>query len=86
MENKSLHSGFCKFLDGLGNVDDGVESVLTTDAFDALMEMVESVWGEWVANETEKFFTQREDGSLVLSIENASEQFRNLFCINSPVR
>ncbi len=65
----------CKFLDALGNVDDGVESVLTPSAFDAIKEMVQSVYGSRLAETFESFFTQREDGSLVMSYENPSGMF-----------
>ncbi len=75
---KSIYSGLCKLLEGLGCVDDGVESVLTTQAFDGLMEIVQSVYGETVAAKIETLFTQREDGSLVFAAENGSERLREI--------
>lgn len=67
---------FCQFIDGLGNVDDGVESVLTPSAFDGLKAMVLSVYGNHAAEVFENCFTQREDSSFVMAIENPSEAFR----------
>lgn len=73
-----VYQGLCKLLDGMGNVDDGVESVLTQETFDGLL-MIASIFGHDVANQFENLFTQREDGSIVLSIENASTHFREFF-------
>ncbi len=66
---------FISFVDALGNVDDGVESVLTQDAFDALVMMVRGVYGDHVAEVFSNFFRQREDGSLVMAVEGAGNYF-----------
>ncbi len=67
---------YCKFLFGLGDADDGVETVLTPTAFDGLIEFTKSVYGEHAAKTVENCFTQREDGSLVCCVENMDESFR----------
>jgi len=73
-------NGMCQFLNGLGNVDDGVESVLTMSAFDGLISIITQVYGNNAAFVVENMFTQREDGSMVMSIEEPEEAFRA--CLN----
>jgi hypothetical protein len=62
-------TSFCKMLDAMGDVDKGVETVLTSEAFARLRDMVEEVWGNNAAKFFEDGWTQREDGSLVVSYE-----------------
>lgn len=70
----------CKFLEGLGNVDNGVESVLTETAYDGFVGLVRSVYGNNAAEVVGNLFTQREDGSLVCSVEEPVDAF--LSCLN----
>jgi hypothetical protein len=70
---------FCQFLDGMSNVDDGVESVLTAQAFDGLLLMIQSLYGEKGKDAFENMFTQREDGSLVMSSGDGQEFKERLF-------
>lgn len=70
----------CKFLEGLGSVDEGVESVLTPTAFDGFIGLIRDTYGNNAAEVVENFFTQREDGSLVLSVEEPVDAF--LSCLN----
>lgn len=65
------------FLQGLGNVDDGVECHLTQDCFDALVAMIESVYGRHAADVVEMAFDQREDSSMVCIIENLGDSFES---------
>lgn len=67
---------FSDFLDALGDVEEGVESVLTSSSFDHLALMVESIYGHRAKSIFSDLFTQREDGSLVCCVENAGQVFR----------
>jgi len=71
---------FIKFLQGLGNVDDGVECHLTQDCFDALVALTRSVYGDHVATTVEKNFDQREDGSMVCIVEDLGVRFEESLC------
>lgn len=62
-------NAFCKMLDAMGEVSQGVETVLTSEAFARLKDMVESVWGSPAASFFENGWTQREDESMVVSYE-----------------
>lgn len=64
-----------KLLKGLGDVDNGVECVLTEMAFDGLIGIIKTVYGTHAAEVVENGFTQREDGSLVVSLEDLDESF-----------
>jgi len=66
---------FCRFLDTLENVEDGVESVLTPSSFDGMVKFISSVWGQPGVRAFENLFTQREDGGMVMSSENAGNTF-----------
>lgn len=62
-------TNFCKMLNAMGDCDQGVETVLTEEAFTHLVNMVSDVWGEKAASFFEDGWTQREDGSVVVSYE-----------------
>lgn len=79
--NKELTTleGLAELLHGLATVDEGVESVLSSIAFDGLVAVMHSLYGHVVGSKVESMFTQREDGGMVIHMENAAEEFGKLF-------
>ncbi len=71
--------GLTELLHGLATVDEGVESVLSSIAFDGLVAVVCSLYGPVVGSKFESMFTQREDGGMVVHMEDAAAEFGKLF-------
>jgi len=64
-------------LDSMGEVNGGVETVLTEQAFSCFYDFVLSIWGVPAAEFFQGGWTQREDGSLVVSFKgNFGETFK----------
>lgn len=51
-----------ELLNALGNVDDGIESVLSPKAFEELCNLVGSIYGDMIENRVRHSFLLREDG------------------------
>ena len=51
-----------EFLNALGNVDDGIESVLSPKAFEELCNLVGSMYGDMIQNRVQESFVLRENG------------------------
>lgn len=62
-----------ELLNGLGDVDDGVECRLNQLSFDALISIVRSLYGNHIASQIESNFDQREDGSMVCVVEDLGD-------------
>lgn len=71
--------GFTELIHGLATVDEGVESVLSSVAFEGLLAVVYSLYGRVVGSRFESLFTQREDGSMVVCMEDAAAEFCKSF-------
>lgn len=70
--------GLVELIHGLATVDEGVESVLTSIAFDGLVAVVQSLYGRVACSKFESLFTQREDGGMVVHMEDAAAEFGKL--------
>jgi hypothetical protein len=67
---------FIKLLNGLSTVDNGVESVLTPMAYDGLLALTRSVYGDDAAEVVERGFDcSREDGACICVCEDWGEAF-----------
>ena len=71
--------GLVAMIHGLATVDEGVESVLNATAFDGLLAVVYSLYGRVIGSRFEAMFTQREDGSMVIHMEDAAAEFGKAF-------
>lgn len=70
-----LLSNICSILNALGNVDDGVESLLTKEALSKLLNLISALYGDGASAFVEGYFIERDDG--VVCLEDAGDEFRN---------
>ena len=65
----------CEFIDELGNVDDGVESILSEKAFNALCSLITDIYGKRAGTAFTNLFVKRDNGSMVMIVEEGSDVF-----------
>ena len=61
-------------LNGIGNVDDGVECVLNEQTFESLCNLVGSIYGDMVANRVRSSFIARANGGFRCIMENCGDE------------
>ena len=70
---------YCKLLRGLSSADEGVESVLSAEAYEGFIELTAAVYGAHAERVVRAQFLKRPDGSYVCVMEDADRPFR--YCL-----
>jgi len=67
---------YCKLLYGIGSCDDGVETVLSPNAFAGLIDLTRAVYGEHAAEVVKNQFQMNKQGGWTCPMEEIEDTFR----------
>lgn len=70
-----MFDAICKLLRGLSNVDGGAESLLNSDAKDAVIDLIRNVYGDNAADTVGDFFDTN-DHQLYFCYDEVEDAFR----------